>query len=100
MNARQLAATLEARIEVRPLSPLNENYDPPQPWRCITLQPHSCSGEVVGAVGSIPVCASGVDAEQSYRRVEARRQAIWENENADLLAREAAAEQAFERRYA
>lgn len=49
--------------EVRALSALNTNYDPPQPWRCVTHEAHDCDGKVIGAVGAVPVCNTGAAAE-------------------------------------
>jgi hypothetical protein len=85
-----------SKIEVRPLPPLNENYSPPQPWRCATRAEHDCTGSVIGAVGAYPVCANGAEAEIEARLAEEARRA-------ELLAdpeiqRQIAWEQRVERR--
>lgn len=84
---------------LRPLSALNENYQPPQPWRCVTLYEHECTGHVVGAVGAIPVCEAGQVVEVAARVADRERMARWMADNADLVAREARWEQSMEARY-
>ena len=88
-------------LELRNLPPLNPNYTPPRPWRCATHADHACDGPVIGAIGSIPVCANGAHAERATRHEDAAR---LERRLADpafraMLDREAAAENAFERRH-
>ncbi len=56
------------RWQDRMLPELNPNYDPPQPWRCVTHAVHACDGVVIGAVGAYPVCHEGALAEQLERR--------------------------------
>lgn len=87
-------------MSTRPLSPLNTNYDPPQPWRCVTHARHGCEGPVVGAVGAVPVCANGAVAEESARATDrARREALLADpEFQKVLAEEARIEQMLEMR--
>lgn len=87
-------------IELRPLSPLNTNYDPPRPWTCQTPAGHDCAGPVVGAVGAYPVCQAGAGAEITRRHAEdARLAALWEDpEFRAAIAAEAAVERWIESR--
>jgi len=64
-----------ANLDVRPLSPLNANYDPPRPWICATHAAHECDGKVVGALGAYPVCLEGAVAERAARVAEEQRRA-------------------------
>ena len=60
-------------MNIRPLSPLNTNYDPARPWRCITPAGHECDGQVIGAYGAYPVCQAGAVAEHARRIAEDER---------------------------
>lgn len=62
---------------LRALPALNANYTPPRPWTCITSEAHTCSGDVVGAVGAYPVCPAGATAEIAAQVVERARLAAW-----------------------
>jgi hypothetical protein len=79
------------------LRPLDATRYDGEPWTCQTSEPHLCEGPVVGAIGAYPVCANGVDAERAARVSDRARMERWAEENADLLAAEAEAEQAYER---
>jgi hypothetical protein len=82
---------------VRELPAINPNTG--APWRCITREQHVCAGPVIGAVGAVPCCANGVVVEATAVERERVRIAKWAEDNADLLRREAEAEQRFEGRY-
>lgn len=85
---------------LRPLTPLNTNYNPPRPWACITHESHDCTGTVIGALGAIPVCASGAVAQQAARDADrARRDALLATpEMQRILAKEARIERWIETR--
>ena len=87
--------TIDPRDEIRPLS--SETNSLGQPWRCATLYEHECDGVTVGAVGPIPICAAGAAVERASRVQDRERIRRFEIENADLLRREAEAENAYER---
>lgn len=57
--------------DLRPISPMNTNYNPPRPWVCGTMERHDCDGIIVGSMG-VAVCAAGAVAEQ----------AAWDRSNA------------------
>jgi hypothetical protein len=82
---------------VRPLPARNENYAPPRPWRCVTHEAHGCAGDVVGAVGAIPVCEAGAAAEIAAQRADrARIEALLDTPE---MRAEIAAEMAWEARH-
>lgn len=85
---------------IRPLSPLNENYQPGRSWLCATFAPHECLGTVVGAVGAYPVCANGAVAEEAAREADQARRDAWLNspEGQRVLRQEAAMERWIEGR--
>lgn len=80
---------------LRELPAMNSNYDPPQPWRCISHERHECDGQVIGQVG-VPVCAAAAELEQARQDEDAARWAAWGDSPAGRA--EAAAEQAWEAR--
>lgn len=85
---------------VRPLPALNSNYDPPQPWICVSHTPHDCAGPVIGALGATPVCAAGAVAEEAAREADRARVAAWaaSPEGRRAIAQEAAIERWIETR--
>ena len=85
--------------DLRALPAMNENYQPPRPWACITLHAHECDGHVVGAIGVTPVCQAGATVEVAARVADRERIARYIVEHADEIAAEARWEQAMERRY-
>lgn len=84
--------------ELRALSPMNTNYDPPRPWQCLTPADHTCTGKVVGAVGSYPVCEPGAAAEIADRIADRARVQAWMDspEGRRTLANEFAVERSIE----
>lgn len=71
-----------------------------RPWICITSEAHECAADGLATcvVGAYPCCDNGAVAEITAQVREQERRRRWEAENADLLRREALAEQAWERR--
>lgn len=84
--------------ELRQLSSLNTNYDPPQPWQCMSDAAHECTGEVIGALGVAPVCEPGATAERIEREQDRARIRAWTDspEGRAALAEEAAMERRIE----
>jgi hypothetical protein len=83
--------------EIRPLSPMNTNYDPPRPWICqADITGPICQGAVVGAVGATPVCEACAPDLIAYR--DAERARIMALMDTPAMRREAAREQAWEAR--
>ena len=80
---------------LRALPALNTNYDPPQPWRCVTYETHVCSGVVVGEVG-VPVCAAGAVAEGAAQDADRAYWSAWADSPAGRA--EGAAERRLESR--
>jgi hypothetical protein len=85
-------------VALEALPPLNANYDPPQPWKCITSATHDCDGPVIGKVGAYPVCANGATAEIARRNADDARLArlYADPEFQRLLAQEARIERRLE----
>lgn len=70
--------------ELHPLPPLNDNYAPPQPWRCVTHAAHECTGDVVGALGAVPVCEPGRVAEIAVHTADRLLIMEWMNHRCPL----------------
>jgi len=62
--------------DVMALPALNGSFNPPRPWRCCTTAAHECTGQVVGSMGALPVCAPAAEAEHTARDEGARRLAF------------------------
>lgn len=82
---------------LRDLSPMNENYVPARPWKCLTRASHDCVGPVIGALGALPVCANGADAERAARQADRARINAWADSPEGRAA--IAAERRIEERY-